>query len=138
VGGDGYDFLRGGSGRNVLIGGTGRDRLFAGFVGNSILIGGSTVFDNDASALDLIMSEWTSGRSFNTRVRNLRWGSGPVLGGTGVKLDSRGFDRTVFDDGVRDSLHGGLFSRDWFFADVSGFDRDRIFGLGFFDVLDRI
>ncbi|MEQ9410983.1 MAG: choice-of-anchor I family protein [Fuerstiella sp.] len=138
VGSDGNDLLKGGFGRNVLIGGTGQDRLHAGFFGNTMMIGGTTAFDDDSAALDLIMAEWTSDRSFDLRVRNLSRGTGPVLGGTSVKLDTRGPDRTVFDDGDRDLMHGRFFSLDWFFADVSGRDRDRIFGLTFFDRLDRI
>ena len=45
-------------------------------------------------------------------------------------VDSDGADRTVFDDDVRDSLRGGVFSRDWFFADIDGLhgDDDKLQG----------
>ncbi|MCA9067845.1 MAG: hypothetical protein KDA84_02920, partial [Planctomycetaceae bacterium] len=126
--------------RNLLIGGTGHDVFFGGLFGGSLLIGGSTAYDNDAEALDLILQEWSSPRSLRQRVRNLSKGQGPILGGTGIKLDTRGPDKTVFDDGQTDDLIGGVFTQDWFFAKLSSkkANRDRVFGLSFFDELDRI
>lgn len=138
VGGDGGDNLRAGWGRNLLIGGAGRDRLNGGLLGGSILIGGTTAYDRDMDALDQIMAEWSSARSFNTRFDNISHGLGPVLGGTGIELDAQGSDRTVFDDGDRDRLKGGFFALDWFFADLSGRDADRILGFNFFDKLTRL
>ena len=51
---------------------------------------------------------------FESRVENIRMGIGPILSGSGVKLEA---NVTVFDDNVRDKLDGkqGL---DWFFARV--------------------
>ena len=135
VGGAGRDQLRGGLGDNVLIGGADRDTLVSSAFSNNLLIGASTVFDNDAAALDLIMQEWTSGRDFVQRVSNLRDGDGPVLSGTGVNLEA---GSTVIDDSARDRIYGRFSSRDWFFADLNGSDRDRIFGLWFGDELDRL
>lgn len=140
LGGSGNDLLGGGSGRNVLIGGTGRDILLGGYFGGSLLIGGTTAYDNDADALNLILDEWSSNSSLKHRVRNLSRGTGSVLSGTGIHLDGHGRNATVFDDGDPDYLVGGLFSQDWFFAKLSGrrAHRDHVFGLSFFDELDRI
>jgi hypothetical protein len=87
--------------------------------GDDLLIGGFTLFDNQISALQLIMAEWSSSRDYNTRVTNLREGTGPVLTGTGVKLKASGSGRTVFDDGAKDTLQADD-GQDWFFADIDG------------------
>jgi hypothetical protein len=50
---------------------------------------------------------------------------GPILNGTGVKLQATGLDRTVFDDGDKDELEGDD-GRDWFFARLTGSDKDKI------------
>ncbi|TWT88904.1 PKD domain protein [Pseudobythopirellula maris] len=110
LGGDGYDTMGGGHGRDLLIGGNDGDVIF-GESGEDILISGTTAFDNDSAALDSIMSEWTSSRSYNDRVDNL-------LGlGVGAAWDARlndevflianGEDATVFDDESTDWLVGG-------------------------------
>lgn len=138
IGGEGNDILRGGLGYDILIGGTGRDQLTSSLFGGSILIGGTTAYDNDAAALDMLLAEWTSPRSLSDRVDNMRNGTGAILDGTGIKLESRGTDQTVFDDDERDTLRGYRFSRDWFFADLGGRDRDRVIGLNHWDELDRL
>ena len=105
--------LYGGSGRGILIGGTGRDRLIGGS-GEDILIGGTTRYDQNDVAMDAILAEWSSNRSYATRVANLRGtGSGPRLNGF-FFLTSGGTDPTVLNDGEFDKLTGsnGL---DWFF-----------------------
>ncbi|HEX5472602.1 MAG TPA: hypothetical protein VFW73_11985, partial [Lacipirellulaceae bacterium] len=95
VGGDGSDVIVGGNGRDLVIGGTGSDVLTGGG-GDDILIDGYTSHDNDTTALDAIMAEWTSADSFSTRVANLT-GSGGLLQ-SGV---------AVFDDGDHDVLASG-------------------------------
>jgi Ca2+-binding RTX toxin-like protein len=117
IGGGGDDFLFGGPGRDVLIGGLGEDSLDGGG-GEDILIGGSTIFDADLESLSAIRREWSSDASYETRVRNLRTGGGPIL--DGVRLEAT---VTVRDDEAADVLLGSR-GRDWFFADLDGLDND--------------
>jgi Ca2+-binding RTX toxin-like protein len=110
MGGAGDDTLIGGSGRSVLIGGLGADRLVGG-PGDDLLIGGTTTFDADPAALYAILSEWSSGRDYATRVANLSGtGTGPRLNG-----DTFLTNLTVLDDGVQDKLTGSS-GLDWFWA----------------------
>jgi len=124
LGGTGKDELKGGRGRDVLIGGTGKDELLGGD-GDDLLIAGFTSFDSQLAALDLLLAEWASARDYTTRVNNLRTGVGPILNGTGVMLQATGLDRTVFDDDDQDELKGDG-GRDWYFAKLSGVDKDKI------------
>lgn len=98
----GNDVLTGGAGLDMLIGGAGNDRLLGG-PDDDILIGGTTLFDHNDVALQMLLSEWTSGRPFDLRVTNLRFGIGDYLDGSGVLL-ARG--ATVFNSG-QDNLDGG-------------------------------
>ncbi len=132
VGGDGNDKLRGGSdtgtdaefdGRDILIGGRGEDDLKAD-KGDDILIGGFTSFDTQEQALLLIAREWTSNRTYATRITNLRVSTGEVLNGRGIRLSSSGSAKTVFDDDTQDKLNGGS-GNDWFFADLGSSDKKR-------------
>ncbi|HUT91493.1 MAG TPA: right-handed parallel beta-helix repeat-containing protein [Thermoguttaceae bacterium] len=109
-GGAGQDLLRGGSGYDVLIGGIGDDVLGGG-KGDDVLLDGTTTLDNDDAALLAILAEWNSGRKYESRVENIRAGSGPILGNTGFRF-AKG--STVFDDGASDRLSGEQ-GRDWFF-----------------------
>ena len=105
LGNAGDDQLTGGSGRDLLIGGTGRDELHGG--GNDdILIGGTTAYDSNPAALTKISVAWSGPGSYTDRVTAIRTGANGV-----PKLDAT----TVFDDGVRDDLNGGI-GLDWFFA----------------------
>jgi VCBS repeat-containing protein len=117
IGGGGSDAVDGGSGRNILIGGIGADNLTGGNLGD-LMIGGSTAFDKDATALNLLLAEWTSGRSYEERVDNIRSGKGDVLKGTKVALVASGSKQTVFDDGDIDIITGND-GRDSFFASLS-------------------
>jgi VCBS repeat-containing protein len=82
IGGSGNDTLSGGSGRDLLIGGKGADSL-NGNRGDDILISGTTSFSANDAALAAIMAEWTSSRSYATRVTNLSGtGTGPRLNGS--------------------------------------------------------
>jgi Ca2+-binding RTX toxin-like protein len=133
IGGAGDDLLIGGDGRDMLIGGIGRDDL----LGNSdddILIAGGTIHDANEAALDKIMAEWTSNRSYTSRVNNI---SGD---GSGPRANESFFlnDDTIFDDGVRDTLTGDG-GRDWFLANISGSgSNDRITDVHNNEVVDDI
>jgi len=96
LGGWGDDSLSGGGGRDVLIGGLGADRLL-GNEGDDLLIGGTTAHDANQAALAAILATWNSGAAFQTRIANLR-----------SSLNAG----TVFNDGARDTLEGGV-ERDW-------------------------
>jgi hypothetical protein len=106
LGGAGNDVLIGGSGRSLLIGGTGRDVLIAGS-GGSVLIGGSTAHDANAAALLALLAEWKRPVSIDLRLAHLANGGGF----NGTSLLNKGV--TVFDDGARDVLCGGV-GDDWF------------------------
>ena len=100
-----------------MIGGTGGDLIF-GNSGQDILISGTTAFDSNSGAIDSIMAEWTSSRTYQERSDNLRG----VLGSTfndrengDVFLIADGPDATVFDDESTDWLIGGR-GRDLYFA----------------------
>ena len=112
VGGAGDDLLIGGEGRDFLIGGIGADRL-VGNQGEDLLIAGYTAHDNNTAALLAIMSEWTSGNNYNTRVTNITNGTGLTAGNRLVGDD--GASQTVFNDTDVDILTGSQ-GQDWFFA----------------------
>jgi hypothetical protein len=69
------------------------------------------------------MAEWSSARSYETRVNNLRGvGSQPRDNGNSF-LTTSGSQATVFNDDSVDVLAGGS-GRDWFFAATSGKAKD--------------
>lgn len=109
IGGSGNDTLIGGSGRNLLIGGAGTDKI-VGNGGDDILIGGTTTFDSNVTALNAIMKEWTSAKSYATRVAHLRGTQGGGLNG-GVFLTSS----TVTLGTTKETLTGRA-GHDWFWA----------------------
>ncbi|MEK7422828.1 MAG: hypothetical protein AAB131_03200, partial [Actinomycetota bacterium] len=100
LGEDGDDLLRGALGRDLLIGGEGADTLKGDNQGpdgegngngddngddngghgreknQDIMIGGTTYHDDNDEALQAILAEWTSERSYEVRVDNLRDGTG--------------------------------------------------------------
>ena len=118
VGGPGNDWLYGGLKDDVLIGGRGNDVVLAGFLGlgSDLLIGGETAYDLDNVALQNVLSRWSGPGSYHQRVTAIRVGSGaPALNAS-----------TVFDDGARDLLFGGL-GRDWFFDGQDDILDDRFF-----------
>ncbi|MDA8743918.1 PKD domain-containing protein [Rubripirellula amarantea] len=125
LGGDGDDRLYGGSGRDLLIGGLGSDRL-SGQSSDDILIGAFTTYDNDDQALESIMDEWTSSRSYAKRTGNLRDGMGTANGGNNqtVYLEA---GVTVLDDQEDDRMTGGSGS-DWFFALLNDDLEDTLIG----------
>ena len=117
LGGDGNDGVAGNEGRDLLIGGLGAD-LMNGSDHDDILIAGTTRFDGSDKQLMLIRAEWTSLRSYVSRVNNLRGKSNPTFAS---RLNGDVFLRagsTVLDDDAVDLLTGeGGF--DWFLADLA-------------------
>lgn len=118
-GGDGDDLLLGGSGRDLLIGGTGSDRI-VGNADDDILIAGFTAYDYDsngilradhAQAIAAILLEWLSTNDYQTRIDNLKNGTG--LNGTYVLNGD-----TVGNDSSSDVLTGSA-GLDWFLFDSS-------------------
>ena len=136
VGGDGDDFLDGGPGIDLLIGGLGADDLHAG-AGGDLLIGARTAFDANATALSAILAEWSSARSYETRIANLRGpGSNPRANGN-YFLKTSGAQATVFEDSATDALTGGS-GRDWFFAQLSGKRKDKLNGVSNNEQIDAL
>ena len=68
------------------------------------------------------MGEWSSNNDYDTRVDNIRNGTGAHLGDTGIRLDASDPARTAFDDDDKDTLRGQK-DRDWFFASL---DDDKV------------
>jgi uncharacterized repeat protein (TIGR01451 family) len=126
VGGAGTNTLIGGTAHNLLIAGTGPARLFStrqgmrvGPASGSILVGGTTDFDQNDVALATIMQEWGSTDAYATRISKIKGGT---LAG-GVALTST----TVHQPSthVVDQLYAST-GFDWFLA-PSVFD--QIFGV---------
>jgi Ca2+-binding RTX toxin-like protein len=115
LGGAGNDVLRGGNGRDLLVGGLGADSLDGG-AGDDILVGGTTAHDANLAALDAILAEWTSGRSYSDRVDRIRGRRSGGLNGSFTLVSGT----TMIDDNAVDTLLGGagedLFG--WFRTDV--------------------
>ena len=118
VGGAGADTLIGGFGRDVLSGGTGIDKLYGGLNGKTtntddgnILIGDSTIYDANESALWNIMQQWGSTDDYNTRIANL------LAGSAGVPFGAT----TIVNDKAVDQLYAAT-GLDWFW-NVSGQDK---------------
>jgi Ca2+-binding RTX toxin-like protein len=111
------DSLLGLAGRGLLIGGAGADRLF-GNKGDDLLIAAFTDYDAIDSALMALMAEWTSARSYESRIAHLSGdASNPEFA---QRLNGDVFlnAETVHDDGTTDQLTGAA-GRDWFFANSS-------------------
>ncbi|MEQ1903097.1 MAG: calcium-binding protein [Pirellulaceae bacterium] len=109
LGGGGHDIVSGGAGRDILIGGGGGDSLNGG-ADDDLLIAGTTAYDANQTALNVLRGEWIStARDYLTRVANLRSGVG------GYRLQASGVGATVFNDTHADTLTGDA-DRDWFFA----------------------
>jgi Ca2+-binding RTX toxin-like protein len=143
----GNDKLYGGDGRDLLIGGTGADRIY-GDSQDDILVAGFTAFDqefnqlapsslfpasarltlnNQRLAVEAIMAEWTSGRTYNQRRANITGtGTGPRSNGSQFfkSEESLAANNTVFDDDVKDSLWGDA-GFDWFLSNSDGASSTR-------------
>ncbi len=151
MGESGNDNIWGGDGRDIVIGGTGADRIH-GDANDDILIAGFTAFEMEFNqlaptinflstsrltlnqqrfALESILAEWTSARSYTERRNNIRGtGTANRLNGTNYfKVDDLvAANNTVFDDASVDTLWGDN-GTDWFFANLdntSGSVRDEI------------
>jgi autotransporter-associated beta strand protein len=121
TGGAGIDTLLGGAGRDILVGGLGADRLnttngtiATADADDDILIGGTTSFDLNKTAIAAIMAEWVKTTSFVARVTQIKT-TGTTTGG--FKLTNVG-TATVFDDNAADAYFGGL-AEDWYFKKTS-------------------
>ena len=112
-GGAGADTLIGGDGADSLIGGDGADSLTAE-AGEDLLLGARYVYERDFTALDFLVSEWTSASIFTDRVGHLQ---GIIPGGihNGFTLTRS----TVKEDSVSDILVGGN-GRDWYLRNSLG------------------
>ena len=82
-----------------MIGGAGSDRIMS-FFGQSLIISGSTAFDDDAKAISALLSEWTSDRSMAERLANL---TGNGTGGNNADVFLKPSE-TVFDDNAVDFI----------------------------------
>jgi hypothetical protein len=115
LGGLGDDFLRSGTGRNLLIGGQGSDHLRGK---GAILINGTTAYDEQLAALEVILQTWRDPRlSQSARVARIESG----LGSDSIRLSKKAGSRSVFDDAAVDNLVG-RGEGNWFFAE-SGVDK---------------
>ncbi|MBL8814305.1 MAG: PKD domain-containing protein, partial [Planctomycetaceae bacterium] len=126
LGGDGNDELDGMSGRDLIIGGRGSDEIDGG-TGDDLIIAGYTAYDRNRLALDMIMQEWTSNRSFTQRRSNIMGTSSTGLNGNWL-FKPLGTGRTVFDDDTVDYLWGSE-GKDWFLLNMNsaeGSRRDQI------------
>lgn len=103
--------LYGNGGRDILIGGVGIDILNGG-AGDDILISGSTSFDGDAAftALNAIMTEWSSNQEYATRRLHLLG-----LLERGLNGEHKLTNSTVQPDLDIDKLTGGN-DVDWFWG----------------------
>lgn len=111
----GSDSLDGGDGDDILIAimgsGASGGATLAGGAGQNLVIAGRVVFNDPFTALDAIIAEWRSGRSFDEKIAN--------LSGTGVGPRANGntflqANATVFDNGVVDTIFSGA-GANWLF-----------------------
>jgi hypothetical protein len=110
VGQGGNDTLKGTNQRDILIGGTGADVLQGGG-GDDILVAGSTKYDSNVSALDLLMQEWSRTDLSYAFRRDHILGVRPGGKNGTIRLNLS----TVQGDTDADGLTGGA-GTDWFLA----------------------
>jgi hypothetical protein len=79
VGRVGNNTISGNGGNDIIIGGLGHNLLKGGSA-QDLFIAGSTVFDFNITALGAFQAEWTSGKSFATRVADIQNGAGLTAG----------------------------------------------------------
>ena len=107
--------------RSILIGGAGADTLNAAG-SQDILIGGTTAWDKNLTALSGIFAEWArTDLTFNQRVAHLasgKAGDGSLNGGYDLNL------QTVNSDGASDTLNANV-GQDWIFVTLG---EDRLIG----------
>ncbi len=136
LGGSGNDILVGGYGRDLLIGGTGADILLS-TEGEDLLVAGSTTYDANDLALYAIMAEWTSARTFSTRVANLKNTESGPRANQNYFLVASGPATTVLDDTSVDALYGDAGS-DWMLANLSGGVERDLTDKSFMDAVDEL
>lgn len=117
MGGFGIDSMAGNEGRDLLIGGGDADRM-NGNEDDDILIAGYVLFEGNDVALIQLMAEWTSVRSFKSRVANIRGQANPEFvnrlnANTYLKKGS-----TFQNDSAVDLLSGST-GMDWFLLDLA-------------------
>ncbi len=128
IGGAGNDLLYGGAGRDLLLGGTGSDWLYGGLGDDIVIAGTSNLYAIEADdthsidfvALNAIMAEWSSNRSYTQRINRLRSGVGQ---GNSIVLNSSAIQS---DDEV-DQVFGEGGS-DWFWLGTEDLAPDRLSG----------
>ncbi|MFN7289416.1 MAG: Calx-beta domain-containing protein [Pirellula sp.] len=124
VGNAGDDLLTSGGRNDILIGGTGNNRLQGG-LGSDLLIGGSTRFDSHAQALADLLAEWSSSRTYQQRIDNLRGvGTGERLNGN-TTLGADPSDSIFADAAGLNEILGGT-NVDWFIAKEDDLLPDRV------------
>jgi Ca2+-binding RTX toxin-like protein len=123
IGGSGNDTLVAGRKRDVLIGGKGRDVLLA-LQGGALIIGGSTAYDHNLTALLQILNEWSSTDDYATRLAKFRAGDGvPRLSTDAPTVPPSvkpAATPTVFNDGAIDFIFGGP-EPSWYFTAFPSF-----------------
>ena len=97
----GNDMLNGGAGIDLLVGGAGEDAIDGGS-GQDLLIAGS--IDLDATELQNIQAEWTSGKPLTERIDNILGHTSGGLNGTSFLVPGN----TVLDDEAVDSVLGNI------------------------------
>jgi uncharacterized delta-60 repeat protein len=123
----GNDTITGSFGRDILIGGAGSDNIDGG-ADDDVIISGYTSFDDDGdyAALTLIQAEWLSTGDYTNRIANLNGGGpGGGLNKTTYLRPGNSPNKTVFDDGVKDTLTGGT-GLDYFLLQTKGAGSDNL------------
>jgi hypothetical protein len=113
------------AGNNLLIGGTGSATIDSGS-GEDIVIGGSTTYDSNATALNAIETYWLSQSSSEATGVSVLTTTGTPTGN--YKLNSSTVTHAV---NVKDTLHLGS-SSDWVFYRLSGTYADNLTGTPLF------
>lgn len=126
LGASGNDTLYGGAGRDLLVGGSGSDWLYGGNGEDLILAGQSNTLLDEAdfeygirqAAIQAVMAEWTSIRSYLLRIASLRSGVGA---NNSIALNSS----TVLTDDELDRVFGEA-DDDWFWLGSEDISSDRL------------
>lgn len=115
LGGAGDDWIFGGIGNDLILGGTGADTMYGG-TGDDLMIGGfSNLLVNEQQseldsaqrqAIQAVLNEWSSNRSYAQRIARLQAGVGP---GNRYKLTNA----TIENDASIDQAFGES-GDDWF------------------------
>ena len=108
-GGEDEDILSGQAGDDILIGGEGGDTINGGS-GSDAIIGASLSIGEDTAQLELLRSEWASGKVYLERILNMRDGSG------GSPLNAPTYLTDIVLADYEDDFLTGSSSRDYFWA----------------------